>query len=80
MSFNIDPRWKEQYDEQKKYDVWHFFFTLKIYFASLCFVGLFYLAIFIYANLQAEFCEKNKQNPFQGGVYGTDMGPLRLKS
>lgn len=51
MSFNIDPRWKEQYDEQKKYDVWHFFFTLKVYFAALCFIGLFYLTIFIYANL-----------------------------
>ena len=30
MNFNADPNWREHYEEKKKYEVWEFFFYLKI--------------------------------------------------
>ena len=48
-NFNLDPKWREQYAEQKKYEVWHLFFQIKVaiatfiaYFVGIWIVGTFF--------------------------------------
>ena len=50
FDFKADPKWKEHFEEKKKYEVWEFFFGLKIMLAVYSIIGLLSLIVIVIAH------------------------------
>ena len=47
FDFNADPKWKEHYEEKRKYEVWELFFHLKIIAGVWALAGVAWIIYFL---------------------------------